>query len=172
MISIIPADPIIRDLRADDSLGELTVMIHAAYKALGDLGLNYTAVDQDVAVTRARIEMGHCLVAEAAGVCVGTVTWYSPGIIRGNNWYRRQEVAVFGQLAVSPDHQRRGIGSKLIEEVERLAAQAGAREIALDTAELAQHLVAYYDHRGYRVVDHVKWDGKRYRSVIMSKELK
>src|SRR3981081_3430984 len=58
LISIIPADLIIRDLRADDSLEELTVMIHAAYKALGDLGLNYTAVDQDVAVTRARIESG------------------------------------------------------------------------------------------------------------------
>jgi GNAT superfamily N-acetyltransferase len=162
---------LIRDLRSGDSLDELTVIIHAAYKRLGDLGLNYTAVDQDASVTRARAELGQCLVAEIEGRLVGTVTWYGPGGGGACDWYRRPEVAAFGQLAVNPDHQGRGIGSNLIAEVERRARQAGAFELALDTAEPAQHLVDYYARLGYRVVEHAQWAGKTYRSLIMSKRL-
>jgi GNAT superfamily N-acetyltransferase len=162
---------LIRDIRSGDSLDELTLVIHAAYKRLGDLGLNYTAVDQDASVTRRRAERGRCLVAEIEGTLVGTVTWYGPGDGRGCDWYRRPEVAVFGQLAVSPDHQRRGIGSNLIAEVERQACQAGALELALDTAEPARHLVDFYAAIGFRIVERVQWPGKTYRSVIMSKSL-
>jgi GNAT superfamily N-acetyltransferase len=162
---------LIRDLRPGDSLDELTVMIHAAYKRLGDLGLNYTAVDQDASVTRARAERGQCLVAEIEGRLVGTVTWYAPGCGGPCDWYRRPEVATFGQLAVNPDHQGRGIGSNLIAEVERRAGQSAALELALDTAEPARHLVDYYARLGYRVVEHAQWAGKTYRSLIMSKRL-
>jgi predicted N-acetyltransferase YhbS len=72
---------------------------------------------------------------------------------------------------VSPNEQGRGIGSRLIAEVERRSKQAGATELALDTAEPAQHLVDYYGRRGYRFVEHAQWTGKTYRSVIMSKRL-
>jgi hypothetical protein len=81
---------LIRDLQSGDSLDELTLMIHAAYKRLGDLGLNYTAVDQDASVTRAPAERGQCLVAEVEGRLVGTVTWYAPGSGGPCNWYRRR----------------------------------------------------------------------------------
>lgn len=112
-------------------------------------------------MTRARAERGRCLVAEIEGRLVGTVTWYGPGGGRGCDWYRRPEVAAFGQLAVSPAHQGRGIGSNLIAEVERRARQAGALELALDTAEPARHLVDYYARLGYRVVEHAQWAGKK-----------
>jgi ribosomal protein S18 acetylase RimI-like enzyme len=72
---------------------------------------------------------------------------------------------------VSPDHQRRGIGSNLIAEVERQACQAGALELALDTAGSARPLVDYYAAIGFRIVEQVQWPGKTYRSVIMSKSL-
>jgi len=163
---------VVRDLRTGDSVEELTDIIHAAYQELGDLGLNYTAVDQDVSVTRSRAESGHCLVAEIDGKLVGTVTWYGPGGGQGCDWYRRPEVARFGQLAVRPEHQGRGAGSGLIAEVERRSKEAGATDLALDTAEPAVHLIDYYTHRGYLVVDHARWAGKTYRSVIMSKRLK
>jgi hypothetical protein len=41
----------IRQLTSADSLEELTDLLHAAYKRLGDMGLNYTAVDQPVEET-------------------------------------------------------------------------------------------------------------------------
>jgi GNAT superfamily N-acetyltransferase len=165
-------DVLIRDLRAEDSIEQLTELIHDAYRRLGDLGLNYTGVDQEASVTLARAQQGHCLVAESAGTIVGTVTWYEPGASQGCDWYCRPEVAVFGQFAVSPDHQGHGVGSSLMAEVERRSEKAGGLELALDTAEPAGHLVDYYARRGYRVVDHAQWDGKTYRSVIMSKRLK
>jgi GNAT superfamily N-acetyltransferase len=162
---------LIRDLLPKDSVQELTEIIHTAYQRLGDLGLNYTAVDQDASVTRSRIESGRCLVAEVEAKLIGTVAWYGPGGGHGCDWYRRLNVARFGQLAVSPEHQGRGIGSSLIAEVERRSKEVGATELALDTAEPAQHLVDYYARRGYRVVEHAQWTGKTYSSVIMSKRL-
>jgi len=150
----------------------LTEIVHAAYQRLGALGLNYTAVDQGASVTRSRADSGHCLVAEIEGRLIGTITWYGPGGGRGCDWYRRPKVARFGQLAVIPEHQGRGAGSRLIAEVERQSKEAGATDLALDTAEPAVHLIDYYARRGYVVVDHARWAGKTYRSVIMSKALK
>jgi DNA-binding winged helix-turn-helix (wHTH) protein len=44
-------------------------------------------------------------------------------------------------------------------------------ELALDTAETADDLIAFYTRRGYRFVDHVRWDAVNYRSVVLSKRL-
>ena len=46
-----------------------------------------------------------------------------------------------------------------------------ADEVALDTAEGATHLISIYARRGYRLVEHVRWQHATYRSVIMSKRL-
>lgn len=55
--------------------------------------------------------------------------------------------------------------------VEARAAETGAVEIALDTAEPATHLVAWYGRRGYRLIEHAQWGHTNYRSVIMSKRV-
>jgi len=46
-----------------------------------------------------------------------------------------------------------------------------AGEVALDTSEHASHLIALYTRRGYRFVEHVRWDTVNYRSVVLSKAL-
>jgi predicted N-acetyltransferase YhbS len=161
----------IRTLTSTDSIEDLTDLIHDAYRGLGDMGLNYTAVDQDVGTTFKRIERGECLVAEVDSAVVGTVTWYPPQTVDYCPWYRRPDVAIFGQLAVRPEDQGCGIGSALISEVERRARERGAGELALDTAEPAGHLIEYYGRRGFRAVETVQWKGKTYRSVVMSKRL-
>ena len=51
------------------------------------------------------------------------------------------------------------------------AAESGAEEIALDTAEEASHLASWYERCGYRFVEHAQWLGKTYRSVIKSKAI-
>lgn len=161
----------IRVLAPSDSVEDLTRLLHEAYRSLGEMGLNYTAADQDEETTLRRINRGECVVAELDGAIVGTVTWYRPQTLGGCAWYRRPDVAVFGQFAVQPQSQRSGIGSLLISEVEQRARQAGAGELALDTAEPAKHLIEYYARRGYRQVETAQWNGKTYRSVIMSKTL-
>ena len=59
----------------------------------------------------------------------------------------------------------------MLQRLEALAAAAGRRYVACDTAVPAIHLIAYYERRGYRVVERVQWPGKRYQSEILRKAL-
>jgi GNAT superfamily N-acetyltransferase len=149
----------------------MTALLNEAYARLGAMGFNYTAVDQTEEVTRERIARGDCLVAMAAGVLVGTIMFHAPGRSKGCPCYERADVATIGQFGVLPNHQGDGIGTRLLRAAEQLAVAADARELALDTSEGADHLVAWYGREGFRFVEHVQWQGKTYRSVIMSKVL-
>lgn len=102
---------------------------------------------------------------------VGTIVFYRSGQQKGSPCFERPGVAAIGQFGVLPDRQGSRIGSRLLREAERLALGSGAAELALDTAEGAIHLVAWYEREGFRFAEHAQWRGKTYRSVIMSKPL-
>ena len=87
------------------------------------------------------------------------------------DWYGRPGVWIISQFAVDPDLRGQGIGSQLLTFAERRAWGQGAVEAAVDTAEGAAHLLNLYSKRGYRQVDHVQWEGKNYRSLVLSKAL-
>ncbi len=162
---------LIRLLHSSDSIKNLTQLLHAAYARLGEMGFNYTAVDQSEDVTLERICGGDCIVAVDGTKIVGTILFRSPETSNGCPWYDRPEVATIGQFGVLPDYQGRGVGNLLLAEAERRAKQTVATELALDTSEGAHHLIAWYEQHGFRFVDHAHWRGKTYRSVIMSKAL-
>ena len=164
-------DVIIRPLNAEDSIQELTDLLHRSYKVLADMGFRYVATYQDVATTSKRLGRGPAYVACADSVLVGTITLKRPELTRGSSWYDRADVASFGQFAVSPDYQRCGVGSRLLQTVEATARSWGAAELALDTAEGAVHLQRFYQKRGYRFIEYVDWDVTNYRSVLLSKTL-
>lgn len=176
----------IRQFGPEDSIDELTALLHRAYARLGSMGLNYTAVDQDVDVTRRRIDKGTCYLAIAGtGRICGTTVLYAPiegdlsdAVLlqlqqssEGAGWLKQPRIAHLGQFAVDPDVQSQGLAARLMQTVEAQARSLNAKEIALDTAEPAAHLVALYARRGYRFVGHAQWSGKTYRSVVMSKTL-
>jgi ribosomal protein S18 acetylase RimI-like enzyme len=162
----------IRPIGPGDSIDELTALLHRSYARLGKMGLNYTAVDQSAETTRIRLSRGVGFAAvDPQESIVGTIVFYLPQHSTGSPWLERPDVAHFGQFAVDPALQRRGIGSRLMDLVEEQARAAGAEEIALDTAEPAIHLIELYQRRGYRFIEYAQWRGKRYRSVIMSKSL-
>ena len=161
----------IRALHPTDSMAALTGLLRAAYASLGAMGFNYTAVDQSEDVTRKRVSRGKCLVALDGGALIGTLTVYPPGRSGGCPCYERPDVATIGQFGVLPGQQGHGVGARLLGEAERLAVASGAAELALDTSEGADHLIAWYERKGFRFVEHAQWAGKTYRSVIMSKRL-
>lgn len=163
---------VIRPLMPDDSLEELTDLLHRGYRQLADMGLRYLATYQSVDVTRERVEKGRCFVAVKDEKLVGTICYYPPGVTSGSPWLDRSEVALFGQFAVEPDLQKQGIGRRLIESAEEIARNSGVAELALDTAEPARHLIEWYQRLGFRFIEHVSWDITNYRSVVMSKSLK
>jgi len=162
----------IRRLEAGDSLAELTALLHRAYATLGAMGFNYTAVDQNVATTRERIGSGECYLAFIGQRTVGTLLLGPVAEIQLScEWYCRPGVWTIGRFGVDPDLRGQGIGSELLAFAERRAESLGAAEAALDTAEGAEHLLEFYGKRGYRRVGHVQWEGKNYRSVVLSKAL-
>lgn len=161
----------IRPLAPNDSLSELTALLHTAYARLGEMGLNYTAVDQSEAVTARRLAEGQALVAEQAGKLVGTLVITPPNAESDCGYFRKLGVASFHQFAVVPALQGQGLGRALIQAAEDWARTEGYAEMALDTAEAATHLIALYTRQGYAFVEYVQWPGKTYRSVVMRKAL-
>ena len=78
-------------------------------------------------------------IARCAGIDVGTVSYARDG-----------RVAQLFRLGVLPSHRRRGIGERLVHEVERAAREDGAAVVYLQTyRELG--LIRYYERLGYQV---------------------
>lgn len=103
---------------------------------------------------------------------ISTIALYSPTPSNVSSWYNKEFVAKFGQFAVLYEFQKYGIGSKMIDIVEAEARKIeNVKEIALDTAETAYHLIDFYKKRGYRYVETISWDMTNYNSVILSKLL-
>jgi ribosomal protein S18 acetylase RimI-like enzyme len=81
------------------------------------------------------------LVAEVDGLLVGSVQ------VQRHDDGR----AYLGQLAVDPDQQAGGIGSRLIEAAEALAvSEFGASVMEMTVIVQRTELTAYYARRGYR----------------------
>jgi GNAT superfamily N-acetyltransferase len=163
---------VIRPIEPSDSLQELTDLLHRAYASLGQMGLNYTAVDQPPETTARRISRGQCFVAADGTRLIGTIVVEPPNPDSPCEYFASEGVASAHQLAVAPENQRSGLGVALLERAEAWARDRGFRELAIDTAEPAEHLRSFYGRRGYRHVGFVQWQGKVYRSVVLSKELK
>ena len=159
-----------RRFRNDDPIPALTAMLHRAYGALAQQSMRFLASHQDDATTRERVDCGETIVAVLDGRIVGTITVRRPGSF-DDAYYARADVASFEQLAVDPEHQRRGIGRALMDEAETLARSWGMRELAIDTSERAPELIAMYERRGYRVVGELGRDIVNYRSILLSKTL-
>ncbi len=149
----------------------LTALLHRAYADLAGAGLDYVAATQTEDVTLRRTLGRECWVLAGPEGFVGTVTVAPPGVQGGCAWYERPDVAMFGMFAVDPRLRSTGLGSALLEHAEGRARALGATELALDTAEGAAHLIAYYGQRGYRAVDRADWPMTGFQSVVMSKTL-
>lgn len=137
------------------------------------MGLNYVAATQNAAITRKRIAAATtCLIAYTAHDLVGTVCYYAGSHgTDGPDRYALAGVAHFGQFAVVPRLQGSGVGSALLDVVEQRALADGKSELVCDTAELATDLIAFYQRRGFRIVERHRWPHARYISVVLSKRL-
>jgi GNAT superfamily N-acetyltransferase len=163
---------VLRPWRADDSVTELTQLLHRAYAAPAAEGMRFVASWQDDAVTGRRIASGQAWVAVAGDRIVGTVLFRPPGTGSKCPYYVRPGVASFHQFAVDPPFQGRGIAGLLLQKAEALAVEAGAVELALDTAVPATRLIAMYRRRGFEIVDRMQWPDVNYASVVMSKRVR
>lgn len=165
-------EPIIRPLEPTDDLIELTELVHAAYAPLGAMGLNYTGVDQPSEVTAERLSAGEAWVAEdAEGALVATATLTYPDPYDPCVYFRDLSQLTLNQFAVHPAYQGAGLGRRMVEHLCQRAAELGYRAVTIDTAIPATHLVEWYARLGFQPIGEVQWEGKTYRSVVMSRLL-
>lgn len=167
----VSGDLVLRDWSSSDTIPELTRLLHDAYAHLARRGLRYVATHQNDIITARRLGRGFPLVAYLNQELVGTATLYPPRPDSPVPWYRRPDVFHFGQFGVRPSLQRKGIGVRILRELERRARARGASELACDTAEEAEHLRSWYDREGYRFIAHTQWAITNFRSVVLSKGL-
>lgn len=161
----------IRPLARDDSLDELTSMLHRAFSTLGRMGIDCTCVNQTLETTARRVRLGDCHVAVREGRLIGTVTLHRPERRSESRWYRQPDVASLHQFAVDPRFQGTGCGKALLEAATNWAKDRGYGELALDTPALAAHLVEFYRSQGFRLVEEVQLPGKAYRSAVLSRTI-
>jgi GNAT superfamily N-acetyltransferase len=157
----------LRDLRPDDDLEALTLMLRRAYAPLAARGLRYMATHQEPDVTRRRLERGRPFMAEVDGRLVGTITVYGAEPESAAFFYRNPRTYHFGQFGIDPDFKGRGIGRALHGAAIAHALGQGGAFMALDTAAPAGDLIAMYARWGYVEVERVRWKSTNYESVIM-----
>lgn len=162
-----------RLLSSEDSIVELTQLLNQSYKMLADMGLNYVAATQDHSITLKRSRNAYkCYIGIHKNEIVATISLYSPSYSDKSRWYSNDFVAKVGQFAVLPELQKFGIGSKMMDVVEEEAkSMKNVKEIALDTAETAFHLIDFYKKRGYKYIETINWGVVNYNSVVLSKPL-
>jgi len=122
------ADVLIRRLAPTDSITELTLLLHRAYRRLAELGFRYVATHQNEEITRSRIAQGECYVAVSGGRLVGTILFKPTHATSGCDYYERAGVSSFHQFAVEPSLQRHRIGMRLILQAETRARNRRDRD--------------------------------------------
>ena len=161
----------LRLLQPTDSFEVITSLLHEAYKPLADAGMRFYASHQSPEETQRRCLEGECWLAFLGSALVGTITWRRGGERESAPWYQSDTVAIFGQFAIEPSLQCRGLGAQMLQKVEAQAREAGIRELSCDTAETAHRLIRYYERLGFRAVAKTKWKVTNYESVILSRAL-
>lgn len=170
------APALVRALGPQDSMAELTALLHRAYRKQVEMGLRPLAGRQTEEVTRARTSHGECFVATLGGTgagaesrLVGTILFQEKEDARFPGHFLVPGVAHFSLLAVDPDAQGRGIGHLLLATVEDRARALGFNELACSMAEPDEGLMRFYLRNRFRFVEHWQWPYTNYRSAILSR---
>jgi len=156
-----------------DDIHALTQLLNLAYKKWQDAGFNYLAASQTADITKKRIQNAQCFILKNQEQIIATVTYYKP-LSKTNSehlMYKLPNIATYGQLAVHPNFQNRGIASAIIKFVEQLAKHDKATQIIIDTAQNNTQLVSYYMGKGYKIIDTTNWATTNYISVFLAKNL-
>ncbi len=164
--------PEIRPLRADDSLQDITSMLHRAFSPMAREGIGCASSEQSEEATRHRASLGDCFVAVVNHRVVGTLTLRWASRRSDCRWYRQANVASLHQFAVDPAFQGEGIGTLLLRHAKNWAHQNHFDELALDTPLPAQHLIRFYEAQGFHQVGLVQFAGRSYVSCVLSHSLR
>ena len=120
-------------------------VIHAAFGARPPLDPPSTADAESTATVSTALAEGTGVYAEVAGRPAGAII-----VARTDD----PRTATLRRVSVHPDFQRHGIASAMVEECKLLAAELGCTRIELFARIEFPETIAYWQHRGFDIVDH------------------
>ena len=138
----------IRDIRPEDA-GEVLTLQRAAFV---QEALIYNSVHMPP-LTQSLEEVEAELVDN-----LGQVALIGPRLVGAVRAQRHEELLLVGRLAIAPDLQGHGIGSRLLDAVEDRGRKAGCREAELFTGSLSEANLHLYERLGYRETQRVPGD--------------
>ncbi len=146
-----PADPrdlTIRDIREEDA-GEVLTLQRAAFvqEALIYDSIRMPPFTQTLDEVRSELVDNLGQVALIGHRVVGAVRARQDGAL-----------LLIGRLAIAPDVQGLGIGSRLLQAVEARGREAGCREAELFTGSLSEANLRLYKSLGYHETQRVEGD--------------
>ena len=138
----------IRDIRPGDA-GETLTLQRAAFvqEALIYDSVQMPPLTQTLDELRAELIDNLGCVAVDRGRMIGAVRARSDG-----------ELLLIGRLAIAPDRQGEGVGSRLLDAVETRGRESGCREAELFTGSLSEANLRLYERTGYRETGRVAGD--------------
>lgn len=142
------ADLLVRDVTPDDA-GEILTLQRAAFASEA---LIYR--DPDMPPLTQTLEELRAELAENLGCVVirdGRMLAAARARLDG-------ELLLIGRIAVAPDLQGEGLGSRILEAVEERGRRAGAREAELFTGRLSEANIRLYERQGYRETERAGGD--------------
>jgi ribosomal protein S18 acetylase RimI-like enzyme len=137
--------------RADRSdHADLCRVLNAAYRQYEVLlsSAAYGAYLADLCDVTGRSRRAEVLVAEYAGLVVGTATFYPDAGEEGMGW--PSGWAGVRAVGVRPSARGHGVAQQLMDECRRRAAVRGAKALCLHTASFMRAAVGLYERLGYQ----------------------
>ncbi len=106
------------------------------------------ARDETIETVQRRLNAGAAAIASVDGEPVG-FAFYEPD----------DELLYFGRLSVLPEWRNKGVGTALLDYVERCARETGMPGVKLGVRLQLPHLIARYERLGYRISKHMTHAG-------------
>ncbi|WP_324011294.1 GNAT family N-acetyltransferase [Microbacterium sp. JZ37] len=150
----------IREIREEDA-GEVMTLQRAAFVSEAQIygSADMPPLTQTLDEVRWELRENLGCVALDGGRMVGALRARIDG-----------ELLLIGRIAIAPDMQGHGIGSRLLDAVEARGASAGAREAELFTGSLSEANIRLYERQGYRETERIE-EGDGTAQVFLRKRL-
>ncbi|MFB7950055.1 GNAT family N-acetyltransferase, partial [Kitasatospora phosalacinea] len=169
-LSTVSGQLVARQFANDDSVEDLTGLLHRAYASHAAAGRVFFASYQSAEVTAIRLGKGECWLALRGDELAGTVTLTASYQVP-DGYPAPARAGSFWQLAVDPVYRGTGLGQRLLTLAESRITALGGTEVVIDTSVEAVELVEWYRRRGYQPVGTWRWDVTNYESVVLRKDL-
>ena len=114
----------------------ITALINLAFRVAESFLMDRDRIDLES--VQSLLQSGKFLLADHGGAVAGCVYVEL-----------KAERAYLGLLSVDPEHQKAGVGSRLMNAAEDHCAKAGCRFMDLQVINLRQELPLFYRNRGY-----------------------